>query len=177
MNCNHNPMTSWSGRMLGVLLLAAVFCTAVQAQDGAADRPPGTDGEIVTPEGIQIDRPGDTLPAAVNDTLAAANRFDTALLFTNTSNRQALVLCKSFDSNGAAVGNHWLSVPGKGLSFALASDISNGVAFIGATYCAANEAVIGSAVFAGGGAITDMPASQADHLGDSRIGFPVVSTF
>lgn len=115
--------------------------------------------------------------------------YDTAMVFTNTGGDGARVICKAFDDNGNAVGRAATFVPGLGLRYILASDLSNNAAVLGHVQCGTHAHVVGSAFLLGGRAgITEVPVSQsmvwrkkkarpvvaAKRHRTTRIRFPVV---
>lgn len=123
-------------------------------------------------EGVEIVRDATSLsdelrPRPVDD----PDSTDTALIFTSFDNEDSRIFCVGFNKNGRAVGRAWAKLPGLGLRYILASDISNGVDFVGHVQCKTGRNVRASAVFLGP-QLTDLPAVQG-----VRKRFPVVAHY
>ena len=104
---------------------------------------------------------------------------DTVLIFTNLGNQGGRVLCRAFDKHGRNVGRAWLAVPKLGLRYAIASDISHDVDFVGSVQCFVAADVVGSAVLLAAGELSDLPVVNGDERAPTprRIAFPVVATY
>lgn len=126
-------------------------------------------------DGIEVDRDVDALVDDLRPRDIDRDVADTALIFTNLGNTARRVRCVGFDKNGQPVGRVWLRVPALGLRYALASDLSNGVDFIGHAQCSSAVAVKGTAIFLGPG-LTDLPARNPSRV-YGRIRFPLVATY
>ena len=150
-----------------VLLALAVACPlGAAAQDLALGA--DADAVLIERDGLDFRR---IAPKPTDPPLT----YDTALVFSNTARAGARVICKGFDDRGRPVGRAATFVPGLGLRYLLASDLSDGDAVLGQVQCATQGRVVGSAFLLGGSAgITSAPAKQADHDGAIRIRFPVV---
>jgi hypothetical protein len=131
--------------------------------------------EISEIEVVTISRDIDTLPSEIEPQPEDPDLADTALVFTNMDRRSAGVICVGFNKNGRAVGRTATRIPPLGLRYVLASDISNGVDFIGQVQCSPRGNVVGSVVFIGP-AVTDLPVRNG-KLGKSRIRFPLVAHY
>lgn len=122
--------------------------------------------------GVEVDRD----PADLHDTLPPdevdPDFLDTALVFTNGLEREARVVCVAFDKDGAIVGRGHTKIPGMGLRYILASDLSDDVDFVGSVRCGAHPRVAGSAILLAPGAVT---ALKGGHHRRGRIKFPVVA--
>ncbi len=150
-----------------LLALAVAWPLAAAAQELglAADE---ADAVVIDRDGLDFRR---IAPKPTDPPLT----YDTALVFSNTARAGARVICKGFDDRGRPVGRAATFVPGLGLRYLLASDLSDGDAVLGQVQCATQGRVVGSAFLLGGSAgITSAPAKQADHDGAIRIRFPVV---
>lgn len=154
-------------RWLAALAFAALLLLAPAGQ--AADLI--TEGADV----VEIDRDGLDFRRVAPRPTDPPLSYDTALVFSNTGRAGARVICKGFDDAGRPAGRAATFVPGLGLRYLLASDLTNGDVVLGQVQCATEGRVIGSAFLLGGKAgITEMPSRQGDHDGAIRIRFPVV---
>ena len=129
--------------------------------------------EIRQLEEVVVEGELDTLPDDIRppDDLDSA---DTVLLFTNIGNQPAMVKCVAFDRNGTPIGRTATRVPALGLRYVTASDISDGLDFIGQVQCARRGQIVGSVVFIGPG-FTDLPVmNRSNGGGKGRIRFPLV---
>lgn len=126
-------------------------------------------------DAVEISRDIDTLPDVIEPDPSDMDVADTALVFTNLSRRTSWVKCVGFNKNGEPVGRTKTQIPPLGLRYVRASDISNGVDFIGQVQCKPVGLVVGSVVFVGP-ALTDLPVRNG-HLGVSRIHFPLVAHY
>jgi hypothetical protein len=129
---------------------------------------------------VEIDREIDTLPDDIEHP-SDPDVADTALVFTNLGRHRAAVKCVGFDKNGTPIGRTTTRIPAMGVRYVLASDISNGVDFIGQVQCARHGRVIGSVIFIGPG-ITDLPVLNRlnrgnQHSSRNRIQFPLVAHY
>ena len=97
-------------------------------------------------------------------------------MFHNPRGWTALVRCVGFNHNGTPVGRIALKIPGNGLRFALASDLANGLDFIGSAACRSTAHVIPSAFVIGPG-LTDTKAQIMHGWDVNRYRFPVIASF
>jgi hypothetical protein len=124
---------------------------------------------------VDVARGIDTLPDEIEPTPQDSDVADTALVFTNMSRSTTAVKCVAFNKNGRPIGRTRTVVPPLGLRYVLASDMSNGVDFVGQVQCAPRGRIVGSVVFIGP-AVTDLPVHNG-KLGESRIRFPLVAHY
>lgn len=166
---NAKPMIPRLELLLAGLLLALTLPTTAGAQD--AETVPVIEVERLALElRDRIERPPEEDP----------DLADTALVFTNVMNRDALVRCRAFDGDGDVIGRARLRVPPRGVRWLLASDLSQGEDFIGSTHCFVTTRVRGTAVFIGPG-LTDLPAGPnpdlVSELRGHRLAFPLVAHY
>ena len=128
--------------------------------------------DVQDTEEVEIARELDTLPSDIAP--PDLDVADTVLLFTNFSNYGAAVKCVGFDRNGTPIGRTLTRIPRLGVRYVLASDISNGLDFIGHVQCAKHGRVEGTALFIGPG-VTDLPVLNRGVK--NRIRFPVVAHY
>jgi hypothetical protein len=132
---------------IGLIAAVLMFAPLAAAQENAS------------PEGVEVARDAEQLQEVLRPP-PDIDFTDTALVFTNPTGRVGYVTCAGYNANGRAVGRIWLKVPANGLRFALASDLSGDVDFIGSAGCWAWPSVVGSAFLLRPGAITDLPSSK-----------------
>jgi len=165
-----------------VLLLAgACMITAQNAFAEQSAAGPSTEkvyaGEVKTEiqrlGEVVIDRGLDTLPDDIRPPIDP-DTADTVLVFTNLGSTYAAVKCVAFNRNGRPIGRTATRVPALGVRYVTASDISDGLDFIGHVQCARSGRIVGSAVFVGPG-FTDLPVIHPSSSQDAgRIRFPLV---
>lgn len=163
-------MTSYPRNCLGWICAGLLLATPIAAQDLAT-----TEADI----GPEIVRDAATLVDVVRPHPDDPDVTDTVLIFTSKSQSRGRALCKAFDKNGNTVGRAWLQVPGRGLRFALASDIANDLDFVGSVQCWASTNLIGSAVLLAAGELSDLPVENGRFRTERgrRVLFPVVATY
>ncbi len=180
---NRNPLRTMLLLLIAIAMLIAPLAFAQEEMEGDdTDRPirhriykRDLTRELDAIDVVEISREIDTLPDDIEPKPDDPDVADTALVFTNLSRRTAWVKCVGFDKNGEAVGRTKTDIPPLGLRYMRASDISNGVDFIGQVQCKPIGLVVGSVVFIGPG-LTDLPVRNG-RLGESRIVFPLVAHY
>ncbi|MDE0885696.1 MAG: hypothetical protein OSB70_09200 [Myxococcota bacterium] len=100
---------------------------------------------------------------------------NTALVFSNLGGEDAVVGCAAFDSDGDTVGRILIRVPARGLRFALASDLSRNLDFVGHVECRTGLRVMGSAILLAPSSLTDLISRKIRRPGVTI--FPVVATY
>ena len=152
------------------LLLFCILGLAVTASAQAAD---GREDA-----GALLDRGSDELLVDLQDsTHFDRDVADTALVFSNGNNHRVTVKCKAIDSNGHILGRAHTHVPGNGLRYLLASDLSNGVDFVGTAVCRADGRADGSVIFLAPSAITSLKVKEHGRRGAMHFRFPVVASY
>ncbi|HEC15191.1 MAG TPA: hypothetical protein ENI99_01245 [Sedimenticola sp.] len=124
---------------------------------------------------IEIDRGPEELQAVLRPR-PDLDTTDTALVFNNALHKTAVVRCVAFGANGHALGRVRIKIPGNGLRFIRASDLANGLDFIGSARCSARGKIVPSA-FIVGRILTDTPAKAAFDWPVTRMRFPAIATF
>ncbi|MFP8882363.1 MAG: hypothetical protein AAEJ52_12735 [Myxococcota bacterium] len=158
----NQSLIGMAGSIAVALVLSASSAAAGSALDAAGD-------------GIEINRDSAELRDELRPRDVDRDIADTALVFTNLGGNHVRVRCVAFDGNGRAIGRAWLRVPALGVRYLLASDLADGVDFIGHAQCATLSVVKGTAVLLGAD-VTDLPSMQPDSL-YGRIRFPLVATY
>lgn len=102
---------------------------------------------------------------------------NTVLVFNNAGRRTTYVHCAAYNGNGRVLGRRIARVPAQGVRYLRASDLSNGVDFVGSVICKAREHVVASAIFLTPGAITNLEVVQKRSRRATRIRFPLVASF
>ena len=103
---------------------------------------------------------------------------DTAIVASNMGPRPALVICSAFNANGNVLGAARMRVPRRGLRYLRASDLSNGVDYVGQVRCrSANANIFGSAFLIGPGGVTNLPVQQQTVNGSAHIQAVVTASF
>ncbi len=125
---------------------------------------------------VEVERDGVQLHDQIRDHRPDLDTVDTALVFTAVRSARSLVKCKGYDDNGQVVGAVRLRIPGRGLRYVLASDISRGRDFVGSVVCKTSGKILPSAVLLGHG-ITDLGVEQAEGDYSAIIRFPLVVSF
>ena len=128
--------------------------------------------------GVLLDRGSVDLLADLEDaTHRDTDIADTALVFSNGSNRRTSVWCKAYDANGNILGRADTHVPANGLRYLRASDLAGGVDFVGSAMCWARGRIDGSVVFLAPSAITSLNVTQRVRRGVTHLRFPVVASY
>ena len=95
-----------------------------------------TGGAAITAEELgadapEIDRDGDALVKELDVRPDDRDFTDTAIVASNRASGPGLVVCAAFNANGRPLGRAAMRVPGNGLRYLRASDVSNGIDYIG----------------------------------------------
>ena len=125
---------------------------------------------------VEIDRDADALRDEIRPRIKDVDLADTALVFTNTAGRPARVGCVAYHQTGMPIGRARLWVPGNGVKFMRASDLSNGRDFVGQVVCTTLGLFLPSAIFLGP-VVENMNVRVTDHDMATRIRFPLVATY
>ena len=102
---------------------------------------------------------------------------NTALVFNNVTRSDSYVVCTAYDGNGNNLGTKRAYVPKRGVKYLRASDLSNGVDFVGSAVCTSRARMAASAVFLGPGTITNLDVIQPGTWDATRIRFPLIATY
>lgn len=122
---------------------------------------------------LEIELRTDITDAVERDT----DVVNTALVFHNSGIRDAAVRCVGYGANGEVLGRGMTRVPAKGVRYLRASDLSDGVDFVGSALCKANGNVVATAVFLAPGAITDLDVQQRPRRRRSHMRFPLIASY
>ena len=87
------------------------------------------------------------------------------------------VSCVAIDGNGNILGRGYTVVPSNGLRYLRASDLSNGIDYVGSALCKADGRAEASAVFLAPSAITSLKVRQRGRRGGMLFRFPVVASY
>ena len=127
---------------------------------------------------VEIDRNGMDLRNELDVRPDDRDTTDTAIVASNLSDRPARVTCTAFNANGKKLGSAGMRVPGKGLRYLRASDLANGVDYVGQVRCRTrNESVQGSALLIGAGGVANLPVLQRSINGSKHIVATVTVSF
>ena len=132
--------------------------------------------EIDEADVLDVQRSIYDLARDIRDRPIDRDRFDTAVVFTSTRLGGVRVICAAIDGNGIVIGAARTVVPGNGVRYLLASDISHGRDFIGSIICKAAGRVIGSIVLIGDD-LTDLEVRQRGTQKWTFLRFPLVASF
>ncbi len=102
---------------------------------------------------------------------------NTALVFNNTGRIATTVVCVAFDGNGDILGRGRTRIPSHGVKYLRASDLADGVDFIGSAVCKARGRVTATAIFLAPGAITDVNIKQRRQNRSTHMRFPLIATY
>jgi hypothetical protein len=75
------------------------------------------------------------------------------------------------------IGRKVARIPGRGVRYLSASDLSGGADFIGSAVCASRTRVAASAIFLAPGSLTNLDVIQAGPWDDTKIRFPLIATY
>lgn len=106
----------------------------------------------------------------------APPQVDTALVFSSLADVELRVVCRARNAQGVAVGDAAVRVPPHGVRFLLASDFSDGAAFLGQVRCASPRGIRGSGFARSANGVTDVPSPEHRAGRGLLIHFPVVAT-
>jgi hypothetical protein len=102
---------------------------------------------------------------------------NTALVFNNSGRIATVVYCTAYAGNGDVLGRGKTRVPARGVRYLRASDLSDGVDFVGSAVCKARGRVTATAVFLAPGAITDIDVKQHKRGRSTRMRFPLIASY
>jgi hypothetical protein len=126
--------------------------------------------------GAEITRDAESLRDYVSTHPVDVDRVNTALIFTNVSQRKLRVGCVAYNQHGTPIDRGWIAVAPNGMRFVLASEVAGGRDFVGNVKCKSGGRVIGSAVLLAPG-LTDLPVEQHEHEGNTHLRFPVIAAY
>ena len=125
---------------------------------------------------VEVDRDGDQLRDEIRPRPTDVDVADTALVFTNRSQRTVEIRCISRGHNGSIIGQAGTHVPPSGLRYIRASDFSDGRDYVGSAECKSNRRVISSAILFGE-EITRLDSKSRRQGRGMNHFFPVVATY
>ncbi|MBT8139985.1 MAG: hypothetical protein KJP25_09445 [Gammaproteobacteria bacterium] len=123
--------------------------------------------------GVEIVRPVEDLADIVRPHPVDRDFINTALVLTDAGGRGSVTYCVAYNQRGDAIGRGFSKVPGNGVRVVFASDLSNGVDFLGKIRCKSRDRVSGTAYIVG----ADFSDTRVHNLHDragSVISVPVV---
>ena len=164
-----NTNNGLSGRLMALIAIT----TAIVASPVGAYAASITAAEDL---GIEITRDAESLRDYINTHPVDVDRVNTALIFTNVSQRKLRVGCVAYNQHGRAIDRGWVAVAPNGMRFILASEVAGGRDFVGNVKCKSGGRVIGSAVLLAPG-LTDLPVEQHQHEGNSHLRFPIIAAY
>lgn len=124
---------------------------------------------------IEVNRGADELQAVLRPH-PDRDIVNTVLVFNNTLRATTVVRCVAYGANGRPLGRVKVKIPGNGLRFVLASDLANGIDFIGSVRCSARGKVVPTAFIVGRG-LTDTKAKARFDWAGTWMRFPAVVTY
>ncbi len=129
-------------------------------------------------EAIDIGREEVQLRVDISDAIARdTDVANTALVFNNSGRVGTVVYCTAYAGNGDVLGRGKTRVPARGVRYLRASDLSDGVDFVGSAVCKARGRVTATAVFLAPGAITDIHVKQQKRGRSTRMRFPLIASY
>ena len=102
---------------------------------------------------------------------------NTALVFNNVTSSATHVHCVAWDGNGNRLSRKTARIPARGVKYLRASDLSDGVDFVGSAVCTSRSRIAASAVFLAPGAMTNLEVIQSDPWHATRIRFPLIASY
>jgi len=154
------------------LIYSALFLSAALLSLGSG-RAAAQAVEEVDIGRLEVELRVDITDAIERDTDVA----NTALVFNNAGRVATTVYCTAFSGNGEILGRGKTRVPAKGVRYLRASDLSDGVDFVGSAVCKARGRVTATSVFLAPGAITALDVKQYRRKRTSRMRFPLVASY
>lgn len=127
-----------------VVLGGSLFANTAAAQLSSVDAEPSE-----RDPGVEIIRSADELPDVLRRHPEDRDFINTALVLTDAGGRPSVAYCVAYNQRGEAVGRGFTKVPGNGVSLVFASDLSNGLDFIGKIRCKSRGLVSGTAFIVG----------------------------
>ena len=129
-------------------------------------------------EEVDIGREEVQLRADITDAIERdTDVANTALVFNNSGRIATVVYCTAFAGNGDVLGRGKTRVPARGVKYLRASDLSDGVDFVGSAVCKARGRVTATSVFLAPGAITDLDVKQRRQNRSTRMRFPLIASY
>ena len=168
----HDMSKRSTKRPLGraLLLVSAALAMALAAPVVASAQGLRTIAEV------EIDRDTDDLRHEIRPRPTDVDIADTLLVFSNSGPEPAEVRCVAWLRDGTPFARAYVMVPGSGVKFMAASDISGGKDFIGQVTCHTQQHVVPSAIFLGP-QIENLNVRVTGHDVRTRIRFPLVATY
>ena len=134
--------------------------------------------QVQQAEEVDIGREEVQLRVDISDAVARDTDIaNTALVFNNSGRVAMTVYCTAYAGNGDVLGRGITRVPARGVKYLRASDLSDGVDFIGSAVCKARGRVTATSVFLAPGAITDLHVKQYKRGRLTRMRFPLVASY
>jgi hypothetical protein len=129
-------------------------------------------------EEIELGREEVQLRVDISDAIERdTDVVNTALVFNNSGRVETVVHCTAYAGNGDVLGRGRTRVPARGVKYLRASDLSDGVDFVGSAVCKARGRVTATAVFLAPGAITDLNVKQNKRRRSTRMRFPLIASY
>jgi hypothetical protein len=125
---------------------------------------------------VEIDLDTDLLKDEIRRRPKDIDIADTVRVFTNSGGARTRVGCVAYNRSGTPIGRTRVFIPGNGMKFMRASDLSNSQDFVGHVACSTQGHIIPSALFLGP-EIVNLNVRSTGHDGAVRIRFPVVATY
>jgi len=155
-------LSKHSKKVFFSLIISAGLTSSVFAQSTADDN--------ITE--INIDRSEFELNDRVAQIPLAINAFNTAVLLTSYDERASTVHCSALNARGNVIGRVKTTVPSHGVKLLFASDLTQGVDFLGKISCKSRGQVIGSAYLLGP-TFSDLQVNNSSDRAGSFIRIPV----
>ena len=167
-----------AGLFVGSNALAAATASFVARDTLVAKRPRDLVPSDLAPSDevpeIEIDRDGDALSEEIRPRPTDTDIADTALVFTNQTRHRVEVRCLARNDDGETIGRARIVVPGGGLRYLRASDLSEGADFVGSALCKSAARVVATAMLFGV-EISDLPSRSVQWGKVHR--FPLIATY
>lgn len=126
---------------------------------------------------IEIERDGVALATELDVRPDDRDFTDTAIV-ASAVGRGALVVCQAYNANGRFLGSAAMRVPANGLRYLRASDLANGVDYVGQVRCKSrHHSIAASAYLIAPGGITNLGVEQKSVHGVLHIQAPVTASF
>ena len=125
-------------KIKGLYAHLPIFCGLVLTLGSATAASAQTTARRASTDEARVERTAKDLQIDLRDAIRRdVDTADTALVFNAPGPNHAVVYCRGYDADGKMVGRTATKVPRFGLRYIRASDLANGLDFVGSAFCSA----------------------------------------